>query len=172
MSFHTLSHPFTRFHTCPFSYLSGKPLHTRQLLYTAVTRAKQLLLIIATRQAINNCLAADVLKGGMGGVGGGVRGGCSSSPSSWIALRVAEAVTSAGLQAEVQPTGPPVQHHQTNQQASRKGASSPLGNSDALTTVTPVGGGSGQWAPRPARLSRWMAGVPRRAQALPETSNR
>lgn len=39
-------------------------LHTRQLLYTAVTRARQLLLLVCTRSALQRCLANDEMQGG------------------------------------------------------------------------------------------------------------
>ena len=48
--FHTLSSCSTLCTRHIHSLPAGRPLHTRQLLYTAVTRAKKLLLLLTTRQ--------------------------------------------------------------------------------------------------------------------------
>ena len=85
----------------PLHHLVGRPLQSRQLLYTAVTRARQLLLVVATRQAVHNCLGTDILAGG----GGGGGGRSAVAASSCTAQRVAEALVAVGVAAEVAVRG-------------------------------------------------------------------
>ncbi|GAX78728.1 hypothetical protein CEUSTIGMA_g6165.t1 [Chlamydomonas eustigma] len=60
----------------PLHHNAGWTLQTRQLLYTGVTRARQLLILMATRNAIDQCLRTDQT--------------ASRSTSSCIAQRVSE----------------------------------------------------------------------------------
>ena len=84
----------------PLHHLVGRPLQSRQLLYTAVTRARQLLLVVATRQAVHNCLGTDILAGGGGG-----GGRSAAAAASCTAQRVAEALVAVGVAAEVAVRG-------------------------------------------------------------------